>query len=123
MVYEVLITPPVSPSHSEDGTNATSAGVMMMRQQQESYPDKLSSQGLQSQLHQVPFLQATYPHWQPPDPQRPPTPPPQPARSLENEEVHVEKPGVLKLTDFEVRGALGNVSSLFLGSRVTYCFL
>lgn len=123
MVYEVLMTPPVSPSHSEDGTDATSGGVMMVCQQQEPYPEKPSSQDLQSQLHQAPALQAAYTHWQPPDPQRPLTPPPLPARSLENEEVHVEKPGVLKLTDFEVRGALGNVSSLFLGSRVTYCSL
>ncbi|KAG8217301.1 kinase-like domain-containing protein [Butyriboletus roseoflavus] len=107
MAYDVLITPPVSPGHSEDGADASPAGVMMVRQEQVPHPEKPSSQGLQSQLHQDPALQAIYPHWQPIDPQRPLTPPPQPARSLENEQVHVEKPGVLKLTDFEVRGALG----------------
>lgn len=109
------MTPPVSPGHCEDG-------VMMVHPEQAPYPEKPSSQELQSQLHQAPILQAAYTHWRPRDPLRPLTPPPQPVRSLENEQVHVEKPGVLKLTDFEVRGTLGKVSSLLLGSRFTYCF-
>ncbi|KAF9239673.1 cyclic AMP-dependent protein kinase catalytic subunit [Melanogaster broomeanus] len=47
--------------------------------------------------------------WQPSNPPgHPPlTPSCRPARLLEDEQIHVEKPGVLKLTDFEVRGALG----------------
>ena len=116
MVYDVLMTPPVSP-HSEDGVDAS---VVMVRQEQGPYAEKPSNQ---EPRHQAPVLLATYPHCQPPDLQRPLTPPPQSARSLENEQVHVEKPGVLKLTDFEVRGTLGKVSSLLLGSSITYCFL
>lgn len=119
MAYDVLMTPPVSPGHSEDGADASPTGVMMVHQEQAPYPAKPSTHGLRSQSHQDPVLQATYPHWQSPVPQRRLTPPPQPARSLENEQVHVEKPGVLKLTDFEVRGALGKVLSFLLGSRVT----
>lgn len=120
MVYEVLMTPPVSPGHSEDGTDAGLAGVMMVRPEQAPCSQKPPSLELQSQLHQVPILQAAYPHWRPCDPQRPLTPP-QPVRSLENEQVHVEKPGILKLTDFEVRGTLGKVSLSLLGSCTTDC--
>lgn len=108
-VYEVLMTPPVSPGHSEDGTGASPNDVMMLRQAPSPYPDKSSTQQSQPQLHQAPMLQANYPHWQHRDIQLALTPPPKPARSLENEEVHVEKSGVLKLTDFEVRGTLGKL--------------
>jgi hypothetical protein len=114
------MTPPVSPGHSEDGADAS---VVMVRQGQGSYAEKPSTQELRLPRHQAPVLQGTYPHWQPHDHQRPLTPPPQSARSLENELVHVEKPGVLKLTDFEVRGALGKVPSLLLGANIAYCFL
>lgn len=115
VVYEVLMTPPVSPGHSEDGTDAS----LMMDQGQ--YAEKPSSQEPQLPRLQTPVLQTTYPHWQR-DPHQALTPPPRPARSLENEQVHVEKPGVLKLTDFEVRGTLGKVSSSLLGSHIAYCF-
>lgn len=36
------------------------------------------------------------------------TPTSEPVCVLKDEEAHVKKPDVLKLTDFEVRGALGN---------------
>ncbi|KAF8123784.1 cyclic AMP-dependent protein kinase catalytic subunit [Boletus edulis] len=94
------MTPPVSPGHSEDGTNASRVIVHQVQ-------EKPSSQELQLPRHQAPVMQAAYPYTQPPDHRQPLTPPPQPVRSLENEQVHVEKPGVLKLTDFEVRGTLG----------------
>lgn len=113
MVYDVLMTPPVSPSHSEGGTDTN---VVVVRQDQGLYAEKPSNKELQSPRHQDPVAQATYP-------QRLRTPPPQPVRSLENEQVHVEKPGVLKLTDFEVRGTLGTVPLLLLDPRVTHCFL
>lgn len=121
-VYEVLMTPPVSPGHSEDGTNASSGGVVVVSPEQALYPEKQLGQEPQSQLHQAPILQTPYPHWRVRDPQRPPTPP-QPTRSLENEQVHVEKPGVLKLTDFEVRGTLGKVSPLLLSPYFAYYWL
>ena len=35
------------------------------------------------------------------------TPPRLPVRLLEDEQVHVERSGILKLTDFEVKGTLG----------------
>lgn len=120
IVYDVPMTPPVSPGHSEDGADAS---VVMVRQGQGPYAEKPPTQELQLPRHQAPVLQVTYPHWHHRDPQRPLTPPPQSARSLENEEVHVEKPGVLKLTDFEVRGALGKVPSFLLGPHIAYCFL
>ncbi|KAN0075357.1 Protein kinase-like domain containing protein [Tylopilus felleus] len=100
VVYEVLMTPPVSPGHSEDGTDSRA----MMCQEQAPYTEKPSNHEIQLPHHPAPILQAPFPHWRLRDPL---TPPPQPARSLENEQVHVEKPGVLKLTDFEVRGTLG----------------
>jgi len=113
VVYDVLMTPPVSPSHSEDGTDTN---AVVVRQDQGLYTEKPSNRELQLPRHQGPVAQATYP-------QRLRTPSPQPVRSLENEQVHVEKPGVLKLTDFEVRGTLGTVPLLPLGSRITYYFL
>jgi len=107
-VYEVLMTPPVSPGHSEDGTDAGLNDVRMLRQAPSPYLEKSSTQESQPlELHQAPMLQANYPRWQHRDIQLSLTPPPNPPRSLENEEVHVEKSGVLKLTDFEVRGTLG----------------
>jgi protein kinase A len=40
---------------------------------------------------------------------RPATPPKPPLRLLEDEQVHVEKSGSLKLKDFEIKGTLGRV--------------
>ncbi|KAG9318245.1 putative cyclic AMP-dependent protein kinase catalytic subunit [Chiua virens] len=107
MVYEVLMTPPVSPGNSEDGTDTGPSAAMIVHQGQSSCPEKPSNQEFQSQPHRPPPLQVTHPHWLHLEPPKPPTPPPQPARSLENEQVHVQKRGVLKLKDFEARGALG----------------
>ncbi|KIK98827.1 hypothetical protein PAXRUDRAFT_823436 [Paxillus rubicundulus Ve08.2h10] len=98
--YEGPMTPPISPGHSDD--SAGTAGTMAMDQE-------LQPGGLSSQEIPPPPSQVAQPPWQTLNSQgHPPlTPPRRPARLLEDEQVHVEKPGVLKLTDFEVRGALG----------------
>jgi hypothetical protein len=99
------MTPPISPGHSDDG--AGTAGTMAV--DQELQPGELPSQEIQK----PPSSQVAQSPWQTLTPQgHPPlTPPRRPARLLEDEQVHVEKPGVLKLTDFEVRGALGKFVS------------
>ena len=106
------MTPPGSPRHSEGAISAGKAGVVMVHHEQVPYPEKPSSQAL---LHQAP----AYHHRRSRDPQLPSTPPSQPVRSLDTQEVRVEKHGVLKLTDFEVRGTLGKVSSMPPGSSFT----
>jgi hypothetical protein len=41
------------------------------------------------------------------------TPPRPPLRLLEDEQVHVERSGLLRLTDFEIKGTLGLLWGLF----------
>lgn len=100
MIGKGPITPPISPGNSEDGA----ANAMTLDGESMGYPqDHVERPSL--------TLQISTPLWQQPQipvmaPQ-PKSPPKQPARLLEDEAVHVERRGVLRLLDFEVKGALG----------------
>ncbi|EIW85381.1 cyclic AMP-dependent protein kinase catalytic subunit [Coniophora puteana RWD-64-598 SS2] len=93
------MTPPISPGHSERDVRDVN----------------MADDYTPSALNTRPVAEATSEQnpryiWGNPTPensQGPGTPPRLPARQLEDEQVHVTRPGELKLTDFEVRGALG----------------
>ncbi|KAH7889925.1 cyclic AMP-dependent protein kinase catalytic subunit [Phlebopus sp. FC_14] len=94
--YDGPMTPPISPGHSEDGNGSTAALAHETRHA--CQPETMSHPA-------APVQTATL--WKPYPPLQEQTLPCRPARILEEEQVHIEKPGVLKLTDFDVRGALG----------------
>lgn len=97
------ITPPMSPGRSEDGGMEDSITV--------------DSQPRFSGPSQPPMSSSFVSQWSPGqgeermqegmDGIRPPTPPKQPMRLLEDEQVHIEQRGLLKLKDFEIKGTLG----------------
>lgn len=94
------MTPPISPGNSEDGA----ANAMTLDGESMGYPQEHVERPSLT-------LQTSIPLWQQPQapvmaPQ-PKSPPKEPARLLEDEAVHMEGRGVLRLLDFEVKGALG----------------
>lgn len=101
VIYEGPMTPPVSPGHSED---CSQDAKLPDHEMPPSQPDGglASSDGLTQTGHPICLLGAPTPQEQ-----HLLTPPGRPARLLEDEPVHVAQSGVLKLSDFEVRGALG----------------
>ncbi|KAG0706332.1 cyclic AMP-dependent protein kinase catalytic subunit [Suillus ampliporus] len=98
MIGQGPITPPISPGHSEDdSTNA----MALDKEEPTNYPPE------QVQSPSFTTVNTSTPMWQQPQvPVLAPQPRP-PARLLEDEAVHVERRGVLRLLDFEVKGALG----------------
>ena len=54
---------------------------------------------------------------------RPSTPPKQPVRLLEDEKVHIETSGLLKLKDFEIKGTLGGSQVEFAHCSDRYIFV
>lgn len=101
IVYDVPMTPPISPGHSEDGSRDA------LRLEQEMEPDCQQEAPFATNTAVDPgdtrdSSQCRSAHEKPP-----PTPPNKPIRLLEDEPVYLAKPGVLKLSDFEVRGTLG----------------
>ncbi|KAH7914676.1 cyclic AMP-dependent protein kinase catalytic subunit [Hygrophoropsis aurantiaca] len=94
------LTPPTSPGHSEDGiSNPFAVDDNATRTNSESQP-----------ANRPPSPLSTPNSWAASDWQmegHSSSLPRAPARQLEDEQVHVERSGMLKLTDFEVRGALG----------------
>ena len=101
VIYEGPMTPPVSPGHSED---CSQDAKLPDHEMPPSQPDGVPavSDSLAQASHPICLLGAPTPQEQ-----CPVTPPNKPARLLEDEPVHVAQSGVLKLSDFEVRGALG----------------
>ncbi|KAL4065350.1 kinase-like domain-containing protein [Scleroderma yunnanense] len=98
VIYEGPMTPPVSPGHSEHDAK------LPEHEMQPTHPGCVpgSSDAL-AQTDQPSCLpEASVPHEL-----RPATPPNRPVRLLEEEPAHIAQPGVLKLSEFEVRGALG----------------
>jgi len=101
------MTPPLSPSHSENGGDA----IMVDPERRFSGAERTDHHFNPSSLTSTPEEIVT--QWKEPqemDVERPPSatpPPPVMPRLLEDEQVHVEKPGSLNLTDFEVKGTLG----------------
>ena len=100
VIYEGPITPPVSPGHIEDCSHGAK---LPDHEMQPDLPIPASSDGLAQADHPSCLLETP-----PPQEQRSVTPSNKPARLLEDEPNHIAKPGVLRLSDFEVRGALGN---------------
>jgi len=95
------ITPPISPDDSE---GSTASAMALDKGEFTTYPpEPVERPSL--------LIQTSTPLWQQPHgsvmaPQ-PRSPPRRPERLLEDEAVHVERRGVLRLLDFEVKGALG----------------
>lgn len=105
MISEGPMTPPMSPGHSEEGGMEDS--ITIDSQPRFSGPtqppmpsdfldlkegaDWSDDQGMDETMEGVRTL----------------SPPRQPLRLLEDEHVHVEKSGSLKLKDFEIKGTLG----------------
>lgn len=102
MIGQEPITPPISPGHSEDDT----ANTMSLDKQEP--PTNYPPEQVQ---HPTFTVNTSTPMWQQPQvpvlAPRPKSPARPPARLLEDEAVHVERRGVLRLLDFEVKGALG----------------
>lgn len=107
IVSECPITPPMSPGHSEDGgeeaiivdTERRFSGL-----ERDIFPESTAPTGLHSHQNAI--------HWRETgdmevDRQVSTGSPRPPLRLLEDEKVHVEKSGSLKLMDFEVKGTLG----------------
>jgi hypothetical protein len=97
------MTPPMSPSQSEnEGDNAIMVDTEHRPSDEDSVvmsPESTTDSSASTSWHDPASMQV--------EGQRPSTPPRPPARLLEDEQVHVAKAGVLKLTDFEVKGTLG----------------
>ncbi|KAI6129166.1 putative cyclic AMP-dependent protein kinase catalytic subunit [Pisolithus thermaeus] len=101
IVYDVPMTPPISPGHSEDGSR-DSIHVEQEMQSDCQREAPFATNTVVDAGDTYDSLQCCFPRERPP-----PTPPNKPTRFLEDEPVHLSKPGVLKLSDFEVRGTLG----------------
>ena len=96
------ITPPMSPGRSEDGGVEDLITVdSQPRFSGPSEPPASSSFVSQGPGQGEECMQEEM------DGVRPSTPPKPPARLLEDEEVHIETSGLLKLKDFEIKGTLG----------------
>ena len=96
------ITPPMSPGRSEDGGMEDSITVdSQPRFSGPSQPLTSSSFVSQGPGRGEEWMQEEM------DGGRPSTPPKPPARLLEDEKVHIETSGLLKLKDFEIKGTLG----------------
>ncbi|KIO04146.1 hypothetical protein M404DRAFT_1000959 [Pisolithus tinctorius Marx 270] len=101
IAYDVPMTPPISPGHSENGSRGA------LRVDQDMEPDcqqetPCSTSTAADSGGARDSLECCFTHEQ-----HPPTPPNKPPRLLEDEPVGLAEPGVLKLSDFEVRGTLG----------------
>lgn len=94
MIGQGPITPPMSPGNSEDKQEPKPTNYLPEQVQHPAFTVNTSTPMWQEP--QVPVVAPT-----PKSPARPP------ARLLEDEAVHVERRGVLRLLDFEVKGALG----------------
>jgi hypothetical protein len=110
------ITPPISPGSSED--SAANAMALDKEESMSYLPEQVERPSL--------TIQTSTPLWQQPQvpliaPQ-PSSPPKRPARLLEDEAVHVERRGVLRLLDFEVKGALGLWSCLPSSTLLLICY-
>lgn len=107
MISEGPITPPMSPGHSEEGGMEDS--ITVDSQPRFSGPtltpmhsghDSLISRHVEEWREREHMDSGM-------DVLRAATPPKPPLRLLEDEQVHVEKSGLLKLKDFEIKGTLG----------------
>jgi hypothetical protein len=100
--HEVPITPPMSPPQSEVGDDAITVeadhGLPNMVPEVAPSPEDLA-QNAGALPHAYEAMET--------EQVRPVTPPRPPLRHLEDERVHTERSGLLKLTDFEVKGTLG----------------
>ena len=112
MMSEGPITPPMSPGHSEGGYMEDSITVdsepRFSGPTQPPMASNLSQEqqeGKQTLNEEMDALKVT-------------TPPKPPLRLLEDEQVHVEKSGSLRLKDFEIKGTLGQSS--FLSKNAKY---
>jgi protein kinase A len=94
MIGQGPITPPISPGHCEDKQEPEPTNYLPGQVQHPIFAINTSTPVWQQP--QVPVVAP-----QPKSPARPP------ARLLEDEAVHVERRGVIRLLDFEVKGALG----------------
>jgi hypothetical protein len=105
------MTPPMSPRQSEEGDKAVMIDIErrfsgLSPQDPAVIPPGPNSENLEAPLQEMEVEE--------PSPASPPRPP---ARLLEDEQVHVVKPGALKLTDFEVKGTLGAQRWFFFLTR------
>ena len=101
VLSEGPMTPPMSPGHSEEGCMEDSITVdSEPRFSGPTQPPVASNLG-QAQQEWRPSLDEEM------DGLRVLTPPKPPLRLLEDEQVHVEKSGLLRLKDFEIKGTLG----------------
>jgi len=101
VLSEGPMTPPMSPGHSEEGCMEDSITVdSEPRFSGPKQPPMPSNLG-QVQQEWKPSLDEEM------DGLRVLTPPKPPLRLLEDEQVHVEKSGLLRLKDFEIKGTLG----------------
>jgi hypothetical protein len=107
MLSEGPMTPPMSPGHSEEGCMEDSITVdSQPRFSGPAQPPMTSDLGHAQQEWGPSFDEGM-------DKLRVATPPKPPLRLLEDEQVHVEKSGLLKLKDFEIKGTLGQFCLTF----------
>ena len=95
-LVDAPMTPPLSPHQSEAGDDEKSIVT-------DSEPDPHHCTPSESRVvshSSIPVDMEVEPH-------QVTTPPRPPARLLDDEAAHIEPPGRLKLTDFEVKGTLG----------------
>jgi hypothetical protein len=115
MKPDAPITPPMSPSHSEEGGDNNAIIVDTERRfsgmgvrDPDPDPALMSPESIAdnvtADLQEEEDPSAMQVEESDPDPASPPR---QPGRLLEDEQVHVASAGALKLTDFEVKGTLG----------------
>lgn len=84
------MTPPLSPGNSEEGNS-----IMVDSEPRYSGPGHM------------PVDRQSPSAWREDTAMRSHTPPRPPQRLLEDEQVHVERSGLLRLRDFEIKGTLG----------------
>jgi hypothetical protein len=95
-ITEVPMTPPMSPTQSE-----AEEGIIVPEVSQDPFPGTSNhlSTSEPPQWQEAEEMEVEIPAHK--------SPPRGPLRLLEDEKVHVEKSGLLRLTDFEVKGTLG----------------
>jgi hypothetical protein len=111
MMSEGPMTPPMSPGHSEEGIEDSITVDSEPRFSGPTQPPVASNlgqaqqEGKQTLNEEMDALKVT-------------TPPKPPLRLLEDEQVHVEKSGSLRLKDFEIKGTLGQSGFLSKKCRI-----
>jgi len=110
MLSEGPITPPMSPGHSEEGCMEDSITVDSEPRFSGPAQPPMASKPTQAQQQWGPSLDDGM------GLSRAVTSPKPPLRLLEDEQEHVEKSGLLRLKDFEIKGTLGQSFCLKCGS-------